>query len=129
MVRRGHNVVALVLNGINQLPHVLADVEVQDPSGRQLRLGTDQQWLACAGLTPDWLEWTPRDPSAWQPCTVESGDLGHPPWSCPQELVETSLPSSLVALRLTEEIPPDDGACRPDAPGLPVGRTAAVAIP
>jgi hypothetical protein len=103
-LRPGDNVLALSLTSATGPPHILADLEVEDDAAGHIRLGTDAEWQSSAGLPADWRELTVAQPSAWQPCVAEPGDLGVPPWQPRRESLVTVLPIPFAAWGLAGEL-------------------------
>ena len=86
------NVAALALTSSVGPPHVLADLEVEDDSGQRIRLGSDAEWRSSPGLPANWREISVDQRSDWQPCVVDSGDLGILPWQPRREILATVWP-------------------------------------
>jgi hypothetical protein len=103
VVRRGKNEVALLLTSPDQLPHLLADLEIEDTSGARYRLSSGDDWRTRPGLAADWCRPDRDTDSSWQPARVEAGDLYFPPWRVTRKLVAFDLPAALVVERLAGE--------------------------
>src|SRR5262249_8645826 len=94
VVRSGSNVVSVLMSSAAGAPRLLADLEVEDPAGSRLSLGTDATWEARSGLSTEWLA---TEPSAdWRPCRAETGDLDIPPWQPQRQDVAIAEPVSVV---------------------------------
>lgn len=92
LVQRGGNCLSFVLTDTFGPPHLQADVEVEDQSGRHSHIGTDGAWLSRPGLPEDWLRTSPEDTTSWQPCAAEAGNLNVLPWQIRHKIMEASLP-------------------------------------
>jgi hypothetical protein len=92
VVRSGRNVVAFLLSSNSGVPHLRADLEVEDDAGRRYRLGTDETWQGRPGLSANWSAFPSANDAGWQPCRVETGDLGIPPWVPARKVVAVQLP-------------------------------------
>jgi 4-amino-4-deoxy-L-arabinose transferase-like glycosyltransferase len=104
LARRGTNTIALVLTSGVGPPHVLADVEVEDTSGKHVQAGTDKQWLQQVGPPADWLKLQTGAAEGWQPCIAETGDLGIPPWVPRREVVTIPTPAAVVLRQVAQEV-------------------------
>jgi len=101
-LQRGHNVFAVLLQGPAPRLSLLAEVEVQDRSGRIYRPGTDRQWLGRRGWPSDWLDPELLNRHEWQLCSEESGDIGTAPWQRRLQHVAFDPPSSFTFRSLVE---------------------------
>jgi hypothetical protein len=101
---RGHNSVALLLTGRHTVPHVLADLEVEDGAGKRYRLGTAGDWLSRAGAPPGWSGRDLADGSGWLPPLVLAGDLDVPPWQPQRKTVAVSLPAGEAWRRVAGQL-------------------------
>lgn len=79
-LQRGKNVVAVLLTSSAGTPAVLADLEVEDTAGRRQEFGTDGEWLIQAGMPASWCDLDRDSSSTWHVCSVETGEMGIPPW-------------------------------------------------
>jgi Dolichyl-phosphate-mannose-protein mannosyltransferase len=104
LVRRGSNVLALILTSTAGPPHLLIDLEVEERSGYRSRFSTDEQWMSRPGLPSDWLQPSLDDPSRWRPCHLESGDLDIPPWHPRREANTISLPLPIAIQDAAEQV-------------------------
>lgn len=102
-VQSGRNVVSLLMTGTAGLPHLHADLEIEDAAGQRLRLGADQRWISAPGTPPDWLANTVADPAAWKACHVESGDLDVVPAATPRRTVVVELPAGVQLWRAVQQ--------------------------
>jgi hypothetical protein len=103
-VRRGANRVAFLLTADDRLPHVLADLEVEDGTGARCRLGTDGTWLSRPGPPGDWSEAAGQDSADWKPCVVAPGDLNVPPWLPARRFVAVAVPLAVALGRVAREV-------------------------
>jgi hypothetical protein len=104
VIRAGRNSVSLVVAGNAGPPHLLAELEVEDGSGRLVQVGTDERWRCKVGSPGDWLEPEPETASGWVLCHVESGNLHSEPWVAHREFLELTLPAAVMARRIVLEI-------------------------
>jgi hypothetical protein len=101
-VRRGANELGMVLTGTAGMPHVRADIGIEDSTGLRI-LGSDERWTSRPGGQPDWLH-AGEIGQLRKPCLVESGDLDVVPWQVRRDFVETSLPAELQLRRIFGEV-------------------------
>ena len=81
LLRTGTNGIALLLSSNLGPPHVRMDAEVETLSGPTIALRSDGEWRGRPGFAEDWLRDGSTTAPDWEPCVVESNDLGIPPWS------------------------------------------------
>jgi hypothetical protein len=74
-VRPGANVLAAILTRTGMQPFFMADIGVEDESGEHTYVASDGQWQSRAGLPEDWSHVAVDEPSQWQPCELQRGEL------------------------------------------------------
>ena len=89
-IRRGSNVVAVMLTRAAGAPHLRTDLEIEHRDGRRTQVGTDGRWTSISPPPRDWLDSRVENASSWQACRVESGDVGVPPWAARHRHVPTT---------------------------------------
>jgi 4-amino-4-deoxy-L-arabinose transferase-like glycosyltransferase len=104
VVRRGRNVVTLALTGTTAVPHVQADLGVEDEAGQRHYLASDGRWTSRPGLPAEWLAETQADPGAWGPCREEPGYLGVMPWEPRRQVIDIVVPSAVRFARAGQQI-------------------------
>jgi hypothetical protein len=100
----GHNVVAVQLITTGAIPHVLADMEVENDRGEIQDLGTGADWLASGELTRDWSFDKVSDQAAWLPPFVETADMGFKSSALARETVVINWPTQFQNKQMTVEI-------------------------
>lgn len=102
LLRAGRNTLAVMVTSTTGPPHLLADLGVEDADGQWQYVGSDEQWLACAGAAPDWL--AGETTGTWAPCVREAGDLGVAPWLLQRQYVALLLPPLEFFSRLAGQL-------------------------
>jgi Dolichyl-phosphate-mannose-protein mannosyltransferase len=96
-LRRGSNVVAVLLTRATAPPRVLADLEVEDWRGGRVRVSSDERWVSLSNPPADALDRTVES-AGWHACRIEIGDVGLPPWTR-QTVFVTSGPRPPIVLQ------------------------------
>jgi hypothetical protein len=103
-MRPGRNVVAFFLTAVDKVPHLLADLEVEDNAGHRSRLGTSAEWLSHGGLTPGWSAFDLEDAADWQPALAETGDIGVTPWAPARKVIPLAVPIEVTLVRAAGQV-------------------------
>ena len=93
----GRNAIAVQCLAGNEVPHILADFEVEDVRGHRYLLGSDNKWVSHAGFSRTWHETYVKDVDSWQACNVEVADMGLNPLLFEREVVTIDWPNELLA--------------------------------
>jgi hypothetical protein len=104
LLHSGRNVVSLLLTRTEISTNILADLEMEDTEGNQLRFGSDASWRCRPGAGSSWLNAGPEELASWQPMQVVNGDADVFPWQPRREMVTVSLPLFTQMVHIGEEV-------------------------